>query len=139
MLVFPEDKKKAQAAIEFAILLGFVLIGVSSLFVLLASTLERYDQNRDEAIIEQIINVVETEIFFARSAEGEFSREFFLPYNLQGISYTITFRDTRELLIRYKGIERVHFFTEDVIGNISKGYNTVVKECTTTCSITLNP
>lgn len=139
MLAFQEDKKKGQAAIEFAILLGFVLIGVSGLFILLASTLERYEINKDNAMMDQVINLVETEILFAESAEGNFEREFFLPQNLEGFTYEISLNDERELFIRYKELERVHFFTRDIHGQINLGYNLVVKECDVVCNITLNP
>ncbi|MFT4311017.1 MAG: hypothetical protein ACMXX7_00130 [Candidatus Woesearchaeota archaeon] len=139
MLVFKEDRKKGQSAIEFAILLGFILIAVSGLFVILSSTLERYELNKDNAVIDQIVNLVQTEILFAESAEGNFQREFFLPMTIDGFSYEVSLNDPRELFVRYKGIERVHFFSTDIYGDINRGSNLVQKICQVDCTITVNP
>ena len=50
-----------------------------------------------------------------------------MPQTVNGVSYTITMTDNRELTVNYLDYEFVRFLPSNVTGNISKGTNKVWK------------
>ncbi|MFT4260822.1 MAG: hypothetical protein ACMXX9_00125 [Candidatus Woesearchaeota archaeon] len=132
--------KKAQSSIEFMILIGFAMIVVSVTLALISSDAERRFTAQNEAAVQELFDVIETEINLARISPAIYTREFFLPQVLQGQNYSISLADQIELVVNFNNNTYVHFLNQSVSGNLQKGQNTLVKTCSTqfSCEIRFN-
>ena len=119
---------KSQAAIEFIILISFMLFIILSFFAITSSkVLEARDQG-NKNLAKGIAEYAYTEIEAARTVNDGYTRNFTMPNAVNGQDYSIGIVDDRELVVVYLENEYVKFLPSSVIGNISKGYNIVSKQ-----------
>lgn len=140
-MIKTKTNRKGQSSLEFTILVGFSIILISSMLVVIQNNLEDAEQTRKEAKIEQMFNLVMSELEFAEMSKPIYERTFYLPPELGGHQYNITLYDNREVVLDYMGQRRVMFLTDNVTisGNfdVSAGTNTIKKDCEN-CTLILN-
>jgi len=81
--------KKAQSAMEFVILFGFILFMFTTFFVAIkASTYDKIKENQELAI-KQVAITVQDEINLALQSSDGYSRKFKIPAKISGLEYEI--------------------------------------------------
>ena len=118
---------KSQSAIEFislAAIMMFVILGFFS--VTSSKTLEAREESNKQ-ITEDIANFVYREIDTAKSVNDGYARTFDMPQAINGINYSISIVDNRELTVNYLSYEYVKFLPSNVTGNAIKGANKISK------------
>ena len=57
-----------------------------------------------------------------------YTRFFSVPQTVNGVDYTVTILDNRELVVNYLEKEHIKFLPPNVTGNITKGNNKISKK-----------
>ncbi|MEK6891873.1 MAG: hypothetical protein AABX25_01685, partial [Nanoarchaeota archaeon] len=118
---------KSQSAVEFISLASFMLLVVLGFLAVTSSNLLQAREEGNRKTAEDIANFAYREIDIAKSVDNGYIRVFNLPQTVNGVSYTINITDNRELTVSYLDYEAVKFLPPNVIGNISKGANKIMK------------
>lgn len=120
--------KKSQSALEFVILICFVIFFFSVIFLIINekySLKVREDQDR---VLNNIINNIGNEINLASRAGDGYSRTFLVPESILGKKYEINISEgfvyarTDDL----NNAAAIPIF--NITGNIRKGSNTIRKQ-----------
>ena len=120
-------RRKGQGSVEFIIIAGaliFIFIGMT---LVIQNRMGDAYKSRLYASLEELSNVVGTEIRLAASAEGDYIRRFYLPPDIEGYNYTLTVNANQEVVIRSEEIDYVLFFDKNITGTIDKGWNLINK------------
>lgn len=127
-------KAKAQFAIEFVILIAFMLLIFLGFIAVITSKILEAKENERQKIAEDIAALAKNEIDLAKSAADGYSRNFNLPAKVEGNSYTIKLIDNREIAVNYLDKEHVLFLPEKVCGDIFIPANEIDKEKGIVCA-----
>lgn len=119
---------KSQSAIEFVVTVSFMLLVVLIFFGLTSSEVLEAEESGNKKIAEDIANLAYQEIEFAKYLNDGYIRTFSMPQTVNGVDYSINIIDNRELVVNYLGFEYVKFIPGNVIGNIKKDVNVLLKE-----------
>lgn len=119
--------KKSQFAMEFIILVAFMLIVFFGFFATLSYKLVEVEETKKQQAAENIAALVGNEIKLARTVSDGYERRFNLPKKVDGNEYSIKIVDGMELVVNYTGYEHVLFLPENVKGNIGIGINEMRK------------
>ena len=120
--------RKSQSAMEFVVLSSFMLLVILGFFAITTSKMFEAKSQSEEKTAQQIADLAFKEIEIATSLSDGYTRLFSLPRTINGVNYTVSVTDNRELLITYQGFEYLKFFPANVTGNITKGVNQLKKE-----------
>ncbi|MFH1439826.1 MAG: hypothetical protein ABIG89_04625 [Candidatus Woesearchaeota archaeon] len=131
--------KKAQSSIEVTLLIGFMFLTFNIFLLVIAQRMVDVQNQKDQALIEDMSSVIEGEIDLATGVEDGYSRTFEIPKTLKGINYSVilinsTYMKTNysELVLKYvnftKTYETVKKLPKNVDGTICKGKNNIIKE-----------
>lgn len=118
---------KSQSAMEFVILASFMLLVILGFFSLTSSRMIEARQEGNRKIAEDIAKFAYREVEIAKSVNDGYSRVFEIPQSINGINYTLSVIDSRELVVNYLDEEYVQFLPINVTGNILKGSNRISK------------
>lgn len=118
---------KSQSAMEFVILASFMLLVILGFFSLTSSRMIEARQEGNRKIAEDIAKFAYREIEIAKSVNDGYSRVFEIPQSVNGINYTLSLLDSRELVVSYLNEEYVQFLPTNVTGNVIKGINRISK------------
>lgn len=81
--------KKSQGAFEFIILVGFVLLSFTVLFLVINENIsDKSEERRNKAIKEFVLGVA-NEIDLASESTDGYYREFEIPSRIEGLEYEI--------------------------------------------------
>lgn len=127
-------KAKAQFAIEFVILIAFMLLIFLGFISVITSKILEAKENERQKIAEDIAALAKNEIDLAKSATDGYSRNFGLPGKVEGNSYTIQIIDNRELAVTYIDREHVLFLPEKICGDMLIPDNEIDKEKGVVCA-----
>lgn len=119
--------KKAQVAMEFMILVGFLLFVFSMFFVSINERMSDKAQERKDLIVKQIAVAVQDEINLASQSIDGYEREFKIPIDISGDNYTVGIVDD---LVFVKTSDEKHAIALPVLnatGSIVKGINKIEK------------
>ena len=119
---------KAQSAIEFIVLASFMLLVIVGFFAVTSSKVLESKEQSNIQISQDIAEFAYKEIAIAKSVNDGYTRTFAMPQTVNGVNYSITIIDNRELVVNYLGYEYIKFLPSNVTGNISKGSNTITKK-----------
>jgi hypothetical protein len=119
---------KSQSTIEFMIIIGILSFFILTLSALLGSKFLSVQEEKDTKIMENFALSIENEIDIASSSLDGYERNFNIPQTIDENQYTIKILGNRELTIFYKGKEHTVFLPDQIVGNISKGTNRIVKK-----------
>jgi hypothetical protein len=103
----------------FLVILGFFAVTSSK-------ALETREEG-NKKIAEDIANLAYNEIETAKSVNDGYTRTFAMPTTVNGIGYTISIIDNRELVVNYLGYEYIKFLPSNVTGNVNSGSNQIRK------------
>ena len=119
--------QKSQSAVEFIILASFMLLVAIGFFAVNSSRVLQAKEEGNKKIAEDIAGLAYREIEIAKSVNDGYARTFVMPQAVNGINYSISITDNRELLVNYLGNEYIKFLQSNVTGNISTGINQITK------------
>ena len=120
--------RRSQSAMEFIVLASFMLLVILGFFAVTSSKLLESREEGYRKTAEDIANFAYREIEIAKPLNDGYTRIFTMPQAVNGINYTITVIDDRELIVNYLGYEYIKFLPSNVTGNITKGFNKVSKD-----------
>lgn len=128
-MIFFNKSRKAQSAMEFVVVLAFSLVVLAALLVIFQNRLSTMEENREKIVVDQMFNLVMSEIDLAIMSPPVYTRTFYLPRTLDGYPYTIEIIEDIDVVIDYRGVTHVRFLTGStgVIGSFKVGKNTIVK------------
>jgi hypothetical protein len=123
-------KEKSQTAIEFLIIVGFVL----GLFTILFLSIEESNKSKiieqNTIAVQEVAYTIQDEIDLASSSTDGYKRTFNLPTRINGMNYDITLVNTTDYIqistTNGKYSMGIGIKTINSTG-IKKGNNTVVK------------
>lgn len=118
---------KSQSAMEFVMLASFMLLVILGFFSLASSKMTDARQEGSRKTAEDVAEFAYREIETAKSVNDGYSRIFEMPQNVNGINYSISIIDNRELVVNYLDYEHIKFLPSNVTGNIVKGNNKIAK------------
>lgn len=118
---------KSQSAMEFIVLASFMLLVMLGFFAVTSSNVLEAKEEGNRKIAEDIADFAYREIETAKSVNDGYTRVFAMPRRVNGVNYSVSITDNRELIVNYLGYEHVKFLPPNVTGNISKGLNKIKK------------
>jgi hypothetical protein len=125
-------KEKSQTAIEFMIIVGFVLGMFTVLFLSIQSSTGGKVVEQNTKAVQEVAYTIQDEINLAASSTDGYKRTFILPPRINGMDYDITLVNTHDYVQinttngRYSmgvSINKI-----EPISTIEKGNNTVLKQ-----------
>jgi hypothetical protein len=84
-------ENKAQAAIEFIILIGFIAFIVGALIAVFGNVIFEEQKEVEQEQIDSFLTYVEEEIQLAKNSPNGYKRTFTLPEEVYGKNYTFFF------------------------------------------------
>lgn len=120
--------QKSQSAVEFITLASFMLLVVVGFIAVISSNLLAAREEGSKKTAEDIADFAYREIETAKSVNDGYVRVFSMPQAVNGIEYSISITDNRELTVNYMDNEFVKFLPANVTGNISKGANLITRK-----------
>ena len=123
-----KTNKKAQSAIEFMILVGFVFFAFT-IFIMSVqlSNSNRLDEEKNLRIKEIVISV-QDEINLAYYSSNGYQREFKIPESINNIEYEINITEGLVYLKTNDGQNAIALPIQNITGNILKGNNLIKKD-----------
>lgn len=118
-------KKIGQSSIEFVLIAGVMFFIFIGMFVVIQGRMAGAYKTRLYNSLEGLSNLVTTEIRLAKSSQGDYSREFFLPEVIGGYNYSINIYDKTEIVITVEDFDYVVFLDYNVSGDIGKRGNLI--------------
>jgi hypothetical protein len=119
---------KSQSAIEFMIILGFILIAFTVFFIVINETMEDKIDERMNLQLKEIARIVQEEIILASKSSDGYKREFNIPTSLNGINYQINVTDGM-IYIRTEDLdEALSLRATPIIGDVRIGENIIKKQ-----------
>ena len=112
---------------EFILLASFMLLAILGFFAVTSSRLLEAKEDGNRKIAEDIADFAYKEIDIAKSVSDGYARIFAMPLTVNGINYSISIIDNRELAVDYLGNEHIKFLPLNVTGNLLKGSNRISK------------
>lgn len=119
--------RKSQSALEFVILTSFMLLAILGFFAITSSKVLESREESDRKVAEDIAKLAYREIEIAKSVNDGYVRVFSMPETINGVDYTISIIDNREIVVNYLNQEYIEFMPSNVTGSISKGTNVLTK------------
>jgi len=123
-----EKSKRSQSAIEFMILVGFLLFSFTIFFLLIQGNMSDKLKERQALAVKNIAITVQDEINLAFQSSDGYSREFKIPEEINGNKYEIILTDGLVYVKTTDGKYAIALPVKDVIGEIQINTNTIKKE-----------
>jgi uncharacterized protein (UPF0333 family) len=120
--------EKGQGALEFLILIGIVIFFLTIFFVAINQNMGDNQKEKRNLAIEDIAISVQDEINLASKSSDGYSREFKVPYNIEGKDYNITIVDDLVYVKTLDDKEALSLPIMEISGQIIKGNNLIKKE-----------
>ena len=118
---------KSQSATEFIVLASFMLLVIVGFVAVTSSKVIEANDEGNRKIAESIADFAYREIETAKTVNDGYARTFVMPQNVNGVDYSVSIVDNRELVVNYLGNEYVKFLPSNVTGNVSIGLNKITK------------
>jgi hypothetical protein len=120
--------KRGQNSLELVVLLGFAMLIFISFFVVIQEQIRMQGEVRQQELLIQVADLVETEFLTAAKVNDGFMRRFDLPLTLDGQPYNISLEDTNTLVVEgaYTSNEYLRFLGVNVTVINSQADNVIV-------------
>lgn len=112
--------RKSQSAVEFVILVGFVLFFFTVFFLAIQGNMSDQLKQKKDMEIKEVALTVQDEINLALSASDGYSREFQIPANINGQEYTISLNGDMVYIRTNDGKHAMALPISNVTGDIKK-------------------
>lgn len=120
--------KKSQTAIEFIILVGFLLFFFTVFFVAIQESTGEKVKERQNDIVKETAFAIQDEINLAfKSSEG-YTREFNVPGKIGNQDYSVSIVEDLIYLKTDDGKNAIALPIPQITGNIVKGANIIKKQ-----------
>lgn len=119
--------KKSQTAIEFTLLIGFVLFVFTIFFVIININSEDKQSQKKQIAIDEVAESIKDEIDLAYNSQEGYIREFVLPQTLDGLDYEVNLTEDIVDVYAIYSKNKVSLRVKEISGNISKGKNVIRK------------
>lgn len=119
---------KAQTAIEFMVLVIFVMMFFSIFFLAIRQSTTEKLREKQDLLIKETAKTVQDEINLALESSDGYLRQFNLPQEIQEADYTITLVENMVYIKTEDGKSAIALPIANVTGNIAKGLNIIKKE-----------
>lgn len=120
--------KNAQSAIEFVILVGFILFAFTAFFLTIQGNISDELRERKNLAIKEVALSVQGEINLALEASEGYYREFKIPERIVNQDYEINITDERVYVRTKDGKNAISLPVFNVTGDVQKGTNSIKKE-----------
>ena len=120
-------RKKGQSSTEFIIVAGTLFLILIGVFFMVQRQMANAKNQRIYDELEELGDLIRTEIQNARASSGTYTREFFIPETVDGKEY-ILFNNEREIIIKFIEYEHIIFLEHNLSGDIQKGANVIHKQ-----------
>lgn len=94
--------RRAQTAIEFLVLVGFMLFIFTAFFLVIQERTASAKRQQYYTELSSIGDLLVQEVRLAQQVRNGYRREITLPSTVAGVQYNITLNDSAELTIRKK-------------------------------------
>jgi hypothetical protein len=118
-------EKKAQSALEFVVLVGFMLFFFVSFIFLLELNMQQKNSEKIDTGVREIALTVQDEINLAHSASDGYSRNFSLPFSILGSNYTAIINARSVYVITEDEKHAISLNVFDVTGQPRQGTNMI--------------
>ena len=122
------DKKTSQSAVEFIILASFMLLVLLGFFAITGSRLLEAREEGNKRIAQDIADFAYREVEIAKSVNDGYTRTFIMPQSVNGVDYSISIIDNKELTVNYLDKEHLSFLPQKVCGDFFIPQNKIDKE-----------
>lgn len=119
--------KKAQSSLELAIILSILMLFTVAIFAFIQARMSSAIKERDNYLVQGIGDIISTEVNLALSVNGDYYREFNLPFSIEGKNYSIQTTGPSDIEITIEDSSQVVFLNTDVVGSFQQGKNIVKK------------
>lgn len=122
--------KRSQTAIEFVILVGFVLFFFTVFFLVIQGDISDKIREKTDLAVKEIVLTVQDEFNLALESTDGYFREFKLPGTANGKAYDIRINDNMVYVITQDNKNSIALPVAKVtiVNQIQKGKNTLKKE-----------
>ncbi len=131
--------KKGQVTIEFVLIATFMLFVFGGVFLVLQTRMGDIRDAKNMQVLNQLGNVVSTEVEMAAQVGEGYERNFSIPQTLQGEPYTISIQGNRDLVISYGDLDYIRFLPAGVQGGISNQVRKHSIQCCSDGNVTISP
>ena len=121
-------KKKSQSAIEFVVLVGFVLFFFFATYVIVQENTSKKQQDRQSLIVKETALAVQDEINLAFQSSEGYNRNFIIPEKVGNQEYSIEITEGMVYIRTDDGKNAMAFPVQNVTGQLVKGGNKIEKE-----------
>ena len=121
-------KNKGQSSLEFAVLVGFVMVAFALFFLVIRSNLSDKLDERINAEVKEVAWTVKNEVDLASDSMEGYSRNFTLPNQVYGREYDISVNESLVFVQTSDGKHRISLPLQNVSGQIIKFENNIRKE-----------
>jgi hypothetical protein len=127
--------RRAQSSFEFVAIVGILFMIVIGSLALIQAKANSIIKDRNDVLVNSVSNLITTEIRLAASVEGDYYRQFEMPYYVEGNNYTITRGGPGDFEVSIEESRHIVFLNENSTGDFVKGTNVIRK---TSGTITIN-
>ncbi len=121
-------RRKAQSAIEFVILVGFILFVFVAFFMTVQQSMSGKLRERREISIKEVALTVRDELNLAFEASEGYYREFELPEKLGSLEYEVSITEGLVYVKTEDEENAIALPVVNVTGDTRKGINVIKKE-----------
>ena len=122
------EKKKAQTAIEFVILVGFILFFFTAFFLAIQENMSDKINEKQNLMLKETALAIQDEINLALESSEGYYREFKIPDKIGNRDYEVSLVEDSVYLRTNDGKYAIALPIAKVTGEIVKGRNTIKKE-----------
>ncbi len=121
---------KAQTSVEFVVLITFMLLVFTVTAYLIQTRTAEAQNTENMKYAKQMHNLILNEVTIAETMPYNYTKNFILPFYIDGDNYTVTINEGVELVINFRSKEYVYFFNKnfDVGSTIKPGNNVLTKK-----------
>ena len=120
-----KNNSLAQGAMEFTILIGFILLFFTVFFLVINGNISDKMRERNDLIMKDLALAVQDEINLAFISIEGYSRTFVIPEKLFNKDYSISIIDELVYIVTDDEKYAVSLPVAPVIGQVNKGSNTI--------------
>lgn len=122
------NNTKAQSAIEFTILVGFVMVFFAIFFLVIQESLNKKHEEKLLMEMQEVGLTIQNEINLATESMEGYQRVFTLPEKVYGEEYTLLIDEELVFVKTKDNKHQVSYPVQQTQGNITLQQNTIIKQ-----------
>ncbi|MBN1792301.1 hypothetical protein JW826_01305 [Candidatus Woesearchaeota archaeon] len=123
----PRSRTRAQSSFEFIVIVGILFMILIGAMGFIQGKIYTIAKDRNDALLSSVANMIRIELAIAESVDGEYSREFIIPFVLEGNNYSVTMESSADALLKMDDSEHLLLLSENMTGFLKKGSNIIRK------------